>query len=537
MFPATSRREVGSGTPGPVLSCVMHRLPFLLRSRLPSHPQPVVLLFGALFVLSLLPILVVDIPAGADTPNHLARMGVLSREAADEHPYYDVRWGVSANLAMDLVVPAVASVLGVEAATKFFYLTAQVLVVTGAVALELVQKRRFGIAGFVALGLLYSVPFAWGFVNFMLGCGIALWGIAVHGRYQDRSPRSRVAVHTLLVTLLFFAHFFALGVYGFTVGLIELWRWLHSERDRRQLLWTAGWLAAPLVLLLGLMWLAGGAVGSEGTDWAFALKLVWVVMAANGYSWLLAFGLSLAALVTTYLVARHGGLRVHGPGWWVIGGLTGLFLVMPFKLFDVAFVDVRVVVGALLVIPSFVSVRIASRLWRRVTAVVAVSLILINLSYVTHVQLTSNRWYDQVIASTEHIEPGSRVLVGITHDMGDPPRRLADYTLYHAPTLAVHYRDAFVPTLFTTPGSQPIRPKASLRHLDVPYGAPIPVTTLRAVAEGQPAETVKLRSYAANWTRDYDYLYVLGEPEGNPMPALLADVANGDQFALYRIRR
>ncbi len=494
------------------------------------------LLFGALFALSLLPILVVDIPAGPDTPNHLARMSVLSR-AGSEHPYYDVHWGVSANLAMDLVVPILAPLLGVEPATKLFFLTAQILVVTGAVALEFAQKRRFEIAGFVALGLLYSVPFAWGFVNFMLGCGIALWGIAVHVGCQDRNLRLRLPVHTLLVTLLFFAHFFALGLYGFTVGLIELWRWMHSERDRRQLLRTAGWLAAPLVLVLAVMSLAGGAVGSEGTHWAFPHKVVWVAMAANGYSWFVGLGLSLAAFVTTYLLARHGGLRVQGPGWWVIGGLTGLFLVMPFKLFDVAFVDVRVVVGALLVIPSFISVSIASRRWRKVTGVVAVSLIFINLSYVAYVQLTCDRWYGQLIASTEHIAPRSRILVGITRDMGDPPRRLVDYTLYHAPTLAVHYRDAFVPTLFTTPGSQPIRPKPSVRHLDVPYGAPIPVATLRAVAEGQSAEAVNLRSYAANWTRDYDYLYVLGEPEGNPMPRLLQAIANGDQFALYRIRR
>src|SRR5262249_42077763 len=158
-------------------------------------------------------------------PNHLARMYLLSRAAAgDASPFYQVAWAAYPNLAMDLIVPRLALLMGVEAATRFFYLLSQILVVTGAIAIERVATRRFHIAGFVALMFLYSLPFAWGFVNFEFGLTIALWGIAAYLAVQERGWAVRLGVNVVSVVALFAAHFVALGIYGATIGLHELWR-------------------------------------------------------------------------------------------------------------------------------------------------------------------------------------------------------------------------------------------------------------------------------------------------------------------------
>ena len=63
-------------------------------------------------------------------------------------------------------------------ATKAFLILSQILVVSGAIALDVVVKGRHDFAGFVGAAVLYSLPFAWGFLNFEFGVGLALWGLA-----------------------------------------------------------------------------------------------------------------------------------------------------------------------------------------------------------------------------------------------------------------------------------------------------------------------------------------------------------------------
>src|SRR5438309_4857478 len=98
------------------------------------------------------------------------------------------------------------------------------MVVTGAIAIERVVKRRFHIAGFVALIFLYCLPFAWGFINFEFGLGVALWAIAVYLMVAEHDVSARVMVNAAFVAILFLAHFFSLGIYGATIGLYEIWR-------------------------------------------------------------------------------------------------------------------------------------------------------------------------------------------------------------------------------------------------------------------------------------------------------------------------
>jgi hypothetical protein len=80
---------------------------------------------------------------------------------------------------MDLIVPGIGRHIGVETANRLFYLLSQILIVTGAMALEHAVKGRFQVAGFIALIFLYSMPFVFGFENFEFGLGgICLRGLA-----------------------------------------------------------------------------------------------------------------------------------------------------------------------------------------------------------------------------------------------------------------------------------------------------------------------------------------------------------------------
>src|SRR5262245_19107405 len=97
-----------------------------------------VVVFTLLFVAAVMPVLWPNLPpAMVDYNNHLARMFVLARDGtAQAHPYYQVTWSLVPNLAMDLIVPGIGRHIGVEIANRFFYLLSQILIVTGAMALE-----------------------------------------------------------------------------------------------------------------------------------------------------------------------------------------------------------------------------------------------------------------------------------------------------------------------------------------------------------------------------------------------------------------
>ncbi len=493
-----------------------------------------VIAFTITFGLSLLPILLVDIPAGVDVPNHVARMGVLSRDGASPHPFYEVDWALYPNLAMDLVVPAMARFIPVDTAAKVFYLAGQVLVVTGAAAFEFAHKGRFQLSGFVALAWLYSIPFAWGFMNFTFGCGLALWALACHVWLQNRKAVLRAAAHLIWVTVLFVTHFFALGLFGVTVGLLEICRTVQGHQTWRQAAVTAVWLAAPVTLLLAVLHLSGGAVGGEGTEWGLSAKPLWPVAALNGYSWRLSAGLTLFLSTLVLLAAHQRVVRLDRPGLFVACGLVLLYIAMPFKLVDTAFVDVRVVVFMALVIPAFSELHLRGTRSEQALAIGGASLIVVNLAFVATAHLTYDKAYDELRASFAHVPMGSRVLIGGRGDAEDPPLRLLDYPMYNAPVLAVHFRDAFSPTLFTAHGKQPLQARPSVQALDVPYGGPVALRRLVAAAEDRRA-SADVPAFARDWVEDYDYLYVVGARGDDPLPRVLTRLVAGERFVLYRI--
>jgi hypothetical protein len=495
------------------------------------------LVFAVLFLVALLPVLTTPIPAMVDYPNHLARMFILVRDGTPAaHPFYQVSWAVYPNLAMDLIVPQLARLVSVELATRLFLLAAQILVVTGACAIEIAVKRRLQASGFIALMALYSIPFAWGFLNFQFALGLALWGVAGWILLQNRTWTARAAVHTLFVALLFGAHLFALGIYGFVLGLHELWRAWSRLSPMRDIAFRFLTLALPALVAFGFMAMSGGSIGQEGTAWRLPLKLITLVMTLNGYTLPISVCGTAVLVSLILMLARRGAFRFLQSGLWIASGLAILFLLTPSRLFDTSFVDLRIIVAALLIVPAFVVVSPPSRTWARLAGGAVVGLTLLNAGSALVVAGTYRVEYEALVASFGQVRTGARVIAGHSGEGDDPPARdLADYPIYNAVTLAVAYADAFVPTLFTSAGKQPIVVNAAHRHLAVPYGGPVAMRVLRDVAQGLPTEEAP--PYARAWTRDFDYLYVVGRSAPNPMPGVLTPLANASRFTLYRIEK
>jgi hypothetical protein len=505
--------------------------------RLGSDRNVAIGVFAALAAASLLPILLTPIPAMVDYPNHLARMYILSRNGTpDANPYYEVAWALYPNLAMDLLVPQMARLISVENATRLFLLLSQLLIVGGALVLERVVKGRVQLAGFAALMVLYCLPFAWGFVNFEFGLGVALWGIAAYLMVAERALPLRFVVNAVFVTALFAAHFFALGVYGATLGFYELWRACDRKVPCRAAALRLVMIAIPVVALFGVMQSSGGSIGSEGTTWSFEFKPLWLFRIMNGYNLTVSAATTLALTGLLYFAAKRGFLKLEPAGIWLAIGFALLYLATPLELLGTLFVDLRVIPAAALIIPAFCSMSLPSRRWTVAALAAVTSITLANLAIVFMVWLSYRADYAAIIKSFHKIDRGSLVLIGGSGEAEDPPfSDLTQYPMTYAPTLAVHYANAFVPNLFTAVGKQPVRARPAIQRLAIPYGGPMPIRVLAAVAAGQtPSGTPP---FVRTWYRDYDYLYVLGPHVMNPLPNLLEELDRSARFVLYKIRR
>jgi len=486
---------------------------------------------------SLLPTLLVDIPAMADYLNHLARMYVLTDAGTpNENPYYEITFVLYPNLAMDLIVPQLARFMEVECATRFFFFGSQVLIATGAITIEWTIKRRHEIAALAALLALQTMPFSYGFTNFEFGLGVALFGIASWIACEHYKWHVRLAIHALFVVVLFLAHFFALGVYGLVVGLYELRRMFVDRFDPGRATATVMMLAGPVLVMMVILYQTGGAIGTTGNEWAFGWKPVWFALSLNGYNVMLSAGSMVTLLVLLGYLSITGGLELSGAGKWIGVGFLIAFIAIPFKLFGARMADIRVIPAALLILPAFLSVRPAKQ---RISGIVVSTLVVLNAGYAAYVWLSYRSDYAEMKASFALLQPASFVLVGDSRAGEVSSTLFTDAPMYRAPTLAVHYAKAFVSSLYTIPGAEPIEVRPDLKHLDVStatesYNLPS-LTTLRALAYGQDVPDAP--HYLQNWKRDFQYVYLLGKNTENALPGVLVELARYRRFTLYIVRK
>jgi hypothetical protein len=490
-------------------------------------------------IVAILPTLLVRIPASEDYLNHLGRMYILTTATTNEpNPYYQVSWALYPYLAMDIIVPLLGRVMDVETAGWFFYLASQLLVVTGAIALELSVKRRHELAGVAALLTIYSMPFSLGLVNFEFGTGIALWGVAswiALARNEDWRPR--IAVHIVFTVVLFLSHIFALGIYGLTIGVFELRRIFASKFDIRRTSITFIMLVCPVLVMLFLMKETGATIGEVDNEWSFAWKPIWLALFLNGYSISLAAGSAAAlAVLLSYLVVKRR-LSISIDGKWIGLAFLFVFLAMPFKLFGSRMADIRVITAAFLILPAFVTFAPKEKLLGYLAALITGAIICINISYVAYVWFSYRSDYADMKESFALIRQGSFVLVG----SGDTTSStlLTDAPIWRAPTLAVYYAKAFVSSLYTIPGTHAVEVRPDLKHLDVDNRtetyAPPSLATLEIIAHG--GQVPHAPRYIRNWTCDFDYLYLLGPPRPNILPDVLDQLVAQRRFTLYRVRK
>ena len=104
--------------------------------------------------------------------------------------------------------------------------------------------------------------------------------------------------------------------------------------------------------------------------------------------------------------------------------------------------------------------------------------------------------------------------------------------MFYAPTLAVHYATAFVPSLYTLSGQQPVRKSASKSAFEIEDALDYLPTTISQLNSASAGGTAP--SHVRAWRTDYDYLYIVGDQPAS-IPDHLTSMMRSRRFTLYAI--
>ncbi len=528
-------------------------------------PAALFVTFAALLV----PVLVAAIPPLEDYPNHLARLWLLSggTNLPPVSEMYRVSWDTFTNIGIDLLTYGLGGLVPYEIMGRVFVAASVLLPPLGGV---LLWRTVYGGTHWwqLAFGLLaWSAGVVNGFLNFEIGLGLALLAAAADPALARRGPATAAVARALLAALLMLMHVFALAFYaallaGLALGpdLRALGRRDILLRAAQSILAIGAALALPAVLLVLFAPSLPGAHEGRGlnTAWqdlqaGFALlrtdpvyKVNSALLGVRAYSdrldvlTLAVLGLPVLASLLLRRLKAHAGLLL------AVAGLMACYLVLPDYLAGTFWIDRRFALMA----PLALAAALRPDLPPRPAGALAAALVAMSLVRTGHV---ASVWHERQadVASLRRalasVPPGAAILP-LEHRFkraeGGPPGRyttMGEPSHRHMHTLALPWRLAFVPTLFTARGKQPLEVLPPWNTIVEPDGGTPP--SVNALTD--PAILARFLGrapYARAWRERFDYALVLNadmpDDNGPFTPPDGVELVADEGFAqLYRINR
>lgn len=223
-------------------------------------------LFPALLAAGLLPVLLAPVLPLIDLYNHVFRFDVLSRLGGDPllAANYTAAWALLPNIGLDVIAAGLLTVVPATALPHIIVALICVTMFSGVVAFNrALTGQAAPLAGLLVLPLLYSWILNWGFVNFLLGLGLAFGAAAFWLRLRDR-PLLRLAVAMPAAVLIFLCHGVAFALYGVLIGSLELGHWLQQAQRQPVALARNLAMCAVQAILPWILFRSSRTVSAEG---------------------------------------------------------------------------------------------------------------------------------------------------------------------------------------------------------------------------------------------------------------------------------
>lgn len=400
---------------------------------------------AAALLLAAVPLLWPQVPPLTDLPGHIGRYRVmLGDDAAILGQWYRFEWRLVGNLGVDLLVMALAPLLGLEPAVKLIVIAIPVLSVAGMLWLSHELHGRVGPFALFALPLAYCYPFHFGFVNYTLAMALALIGWATW-LWLGRIGRvgARAGLFVLFGMIVWLAH-----IMGWAMLCLFVFggEWARA-RNAGQAVVPAAIRAVinclPLAppALLFLLWRSGEAGGASHHFFDLAIKIEGLATVLRDRWFLFDVGSLLIVLLLIYAALRGQIGRIERRAG-AAAALVGIaVLALPFMLMGSAYADMRLIPYALIV--ALIGIAPRETMGRKSLSRIAMAgagFFVIRIAATTFSLASIDHEWRRELAALDQLPRGSRVfaLVGETCVQPWAHRRTA-----HLPALAIARRAAF----------------------------------------------------------------------------------------------
>lgn len=487
-----------------------------------------------LLVAVALPLVWPTLPPLVDLPAHMGRWRVQT--AIDQVPSlaaaFDFQWRLIGNLGVDLLIQLLAPLLGVELATKVIVIAIPVAMAAGMIALAREVHGRVPPTTLLALSLVYTYPFFFGFVNFWLAQALVFGLLALWLRLGKQGRHGyRAMLFLPLGFLLWLAHTVGWGLLGICAFGSELVLQRQSGRGWWQSLWRAGMHCLPLAVPIIPMLLVNlDSRGRTAVWFKWDLKLLFVLSVFRD-RWK-DFEVGSAALL--YAAAGlgfvpGGPFRVR----WTLGVPALLccatFVIMPRIVTGSNYADMRLVPFALALCLLSLDLRDTTERARTALTTLALLFLAVRLGAVGYSFFDYSERHARELRALNHVAPGSSVFALVRRGC---PRDWSTARLDHLPSMAIVRRDAFANDQWTADNAQLIRIRKA--GLGAYAGDPSQILYPRWCSR----EGSILERAVREFNRDaYDYLWTLDVPPGAVRQPDLKLIWSNGKSALYRVDR
>jgi hypothetical protein len=496
----------------------------------------------------LLPLGVIDLPILADYPNHLARAHIFfnHNDSIYLDQYYLLALDLIPNLAMDLIVPALAEVLPLDLAGRLFLAMVLLTPLAGTILLHHALHDRWSPWPLLAAFFAYHANVMAGLLNFSLGIGLMLIAAAFWIRCRYQPPLVRLLLGGAAATVLFFCHLVALGAYGVIVLGYELGRMraLLSHRSGRPQAVINGLVLIgqllPAIALFAMSPLAEAGAGVVYGPWSWMLKAMLAPLANYHLGLDLA---SAAVLLLLFLIGwRSGAILIHDR---IAPALLAFFLLLlaaPKGFLSGGLFDQRFATILVLVLVAGTRLEPGSRRRDLMLGLGLGILLALRLGVLTTTWIEHRADLAEFRRAAETVPAGARILVARPPAAAIHPTLAPRHQVFHhaeqlanLAALAVIERDAFVSVIYALPGQQPLALTPAVAGLGGRGPVDLPDLEDLAAAFRHPDDTAP--GPLRRWWRDFDHLVLIhpGSAKETAPGLPLEKTFEGGLVAVYRI--
>lgn len=307
-------------------------------------------------LLASLPLLQTTLPPIVDYPNHLARAYILANwEHFGSVGIYE--WGgwLIPNVLGDVITMLLVNLTSISIFEAGRLLLGLILLSTlgGAFALHAAANGRLSPWPVLVVPFLYNEIFFWGFLNYLLGLALLLWGCAGWLVLERRSRAWQLLFGTIFAFAIFFAHLVAFALFAIAVGLLELRRAWFTRHDGARVVSVrlVSW-AVCFVGPLVLFWLISPSgeldLRPNFNFTAFQKLSPFTRMLSSGNTLVDVVVLTAVAVVVGLLFARRW-LSVHPGLMTIAGGFSILALALPSTMMGSSYLSSRIPIAAAII--------------------------------------------------------------------------------------------------------------------------------------------------------------------------------------------